>query len=183
MRVIAGTAKGHKLRCIQGINTRPTSDRVKESIFNIIMNYIAESSVLDLFSGTGNLGIEALSRGAKECIMIDNNPQCIKVILQNLEHTKLNEKAKVICSNAVSSIRNFKDKFDIIFIDAPYNKGHIEPVLRELFSNKILNANGIIILERNREDIISDSIGFNLFREESYGNTVVSFLNYKEMVT
>lgn len=186
MRVISGTAKGHKLKCIKGSNTRPTQDRIKESIFNIIMQYIKDSLVLDLFSGTGSLGIEALSRGAKFSIMVDNNPLCVKVINENLDHTKLSDKAKVICGDCISLIRRINESFDIIFMDAPYNRGLVIPALEQIGKHNMLNPNGITIVERDIEDEIQDNIYFEVFREEFYGHTAVSFLRKlktpKEMI-
>ena len=176
LRVISGSAKGHKLKCIKGLNTRPTTDRVKESVFNIIISYIYDSSVLDLFSGTGNLAIEALSRGAKSAVLVDNNPLCIKIINQNLEYTKLKSKAKVICEDVNLAVKKLKSKFDIIFIDAPYNKGYIIPVLNQIYNNDVLSDNGLIVVEREVKDEIADHIDFNIVREQNYGGTVVTFL-------
>lgn len=175
MRVISGSAKGHRLKCIQGLNTRPTGDRVKESVFNIIKNYIPDAKVLDLFSGTGNLSIESLSRGAKSAVMVDNNPQCIKIINENLEHTRLNDKSKVLKQDVISAIKNINDKFDIIFMDPPYNKGHLIPVLNQICNSDILNDDGLIVIERDKKDLLED-IAFDIVREEQYGETVVSFL-------
>lgn len=178
MRVISGTAKGHKLKCIEGINTRPTQDRVKESVFNILMNYIKDSNILDLFSGTGNLAIESLSRGARFAIMVDKNPLCKKIIEENLEHTKLQDKGQVLCQDVLDAIRKLKDKykFDIIFMDPPYSKGNILPTLNEIFNSDILSTNGIIVIEREKKDEIEDSTNYKVVREQVYGNTVVSFL-------
>lgn len=180
MRVIAGSAKGHKLKSIQGLNTRPTQDRVKESIFNIIIDYISDSTVLDLFSGTGSLAIEALSRGAKFAVLVDNNYLCVKVIKENLIHTKFQDKAKVIKDDVISAIKKMKinNKFDIIFMDPPYNEGKIIPTLNEIFNNKILTENGLIVVERSKNDILTD-IPFRVMREQRYGDTIVSFLKNK----
>lgn len=175
MRVISGSAKGHRLKCIQGLNTRPTQDRVKESIFNIIMNYIEDANVLDLFSGTGNLGIESLSRGSQFSAMIEKNPACVKIINENLVHTKLNDRAKVICDDVITSIKKLNNKFDIVFMDPPYNKGLIIPTLIQIYNNDILNDNGLIVIERDKKDSLDDS-PFETVREQTYGETVVSFL-------
>lgn len=178
MRVISGTAKGHSLKCIKGLDTRPTTDRVKESIFNIIAPFITNSKVLDLFSGTGNLAIESLSRGAEFSVLVESNPQCIKVINQNLEHTKLNDMTKVI-SGDVSQIKNINNKFDLIFMDPPYNRGYIIPTINIIFEYGLLDADGIIIIERSKHDIISD-IPFEISREQVYGETIVTFLRHKK---
>lgn len=175
LRVISGSARGHKLKCIQGMNTRPTQDRVKESVFNIIMDCIDESIVLDLFSGTGNLGIEALSRGAKFSVMVENSFSCVQVIKENLIHTKLNDKAKVINMDVIMSLKSLNQKFDLIFMDPPYNKNLIIPTLNEIYSNEILSDNGLIIIERSVKDDISGNL-FSVLKEKKYGDTIVSFL-------
>lgn len=176
MRVIAGSAKGHRLKCIKGLNTRPTADRVKESIFNIITNYIQDSNVLDLYSGTGNFAIEALSRGARFAVLVDNNFLCVRIINENLRHTKLEDRAKVLQSDVIPAINILKDRFDIIFMDPPYHKGNIIPTLDQIHRCGILNDNGLIIVERSKDDQINDNNLFNIVREVDYGSTIVSFL-------
>jgi 16S rRNA (guanine(966)-N(2))-methyltransferase RsmD len=177
VRIIAGSAKGHRLKSLEGMNTRPTQDRVKESVFNIIMNYIAESKVLDFFSGTGNLGIEALSRGASHGVLVDKNPVCVKIIKENLIHTKLEDKAKVICEDVNSALKRLKgQKFDLIFLDPPYNKGHIEPTLFGIFENDRLDSDGLVVVERAKKDEIPENQNYQVVREQVYGDTVVSFL-------
>lgn len=179
MRVISGTAKGHNLKCIKGNSTRPTTDMVKESIFNIIVNFINGSVVLDIFSGTGSLCIEALSRGAQYGIMIDNNSECIKTIKQNLEHTKLVDKADVIFGDT-KKLHKLDYKFDLIFMDPPYNKGLIIPTLNIIHEKDLLKTNGIIIIERSKKDIIED-IPFDIVREQIYSDTVVTFIKNKHV--
>ena len=123
MRVISGTARGKKLNSLEGLETRPTLDIVKESIFNILQFNIKDTSVLDLFSGSGALAIEALSRGAKEAVLCDNSSKAVQIINKNLEETKLIDKAKVINSDyteALNKLANENKKFDIIFLDPPY---------------------------------------------------------------
>ncbi len=177
MRVISGTAKGHSLKCIKGLQTRPTTDKIKESIFNIIAPFIYSSTVLDVFSGTGGLAIEALSRGAKYGVLVDINPACIKVINENLIHTKLSDKARVVLGD-IKTIKHINTKFDLIFMDPPYNKGYIKPTLDIIFEYDLLKSDGIIILERSKKDIIND-LPFDIVREQNYGDTVVAFLKHK----
>lgn len=177
MRIIAGSARGHRLKSLEGMNTRPTQDRVKESVFNIIMNYISERKVLDLFSGTGNLGIEAISRGASHALMVDKNPSCVKIITDNLIHTKLEDRAKVVCEDVILAIRRLKgQKFDLIFMDPPYSKGHIQPTIDAIFENNILACSGIIVVERSKTDEMTQSQIYQIVREQTYGDTVVSFI-------
>jgi 16S rRNA (guanine966-N2)-methyltransferase len=183
LRVISGQAKGHKLKTIKGNNTRPTADRVKESLFNIITSYILDADVLDLFAGTGNLGIEALSRGAASAVFVDKSQECYNVIKDNLSHTKLEENAAVIAGdvfNTVDRLSKENKKFDIIFLDPPYNKNLIEETLKIIDKNDIINDNGIVITEKDIADIIPEEVGkLKLARNQKYGDTVLSF--YKKV--
>lgn len=181
MRIIAGSAKGHRLKSLEGMDTRPTQDRVKESVFNIIMNYISDCKVLDLFSGTGNLGIEALSRGARYAVLVDKNPACAKIIKDNLIHTKLEDKAKMVCEDVSSALRRLKgQQFNLIFMDPPYSKGHIQPTLDVIFENNILASEGLVVVERSKKDEIPQSQSYQVVREQTYGDTAVSFIKGSE---
>ena len=125
LRVISGTAKGHKLKTIKGITTRPTADRVKESLFNIISGLIPKARVLDVYAGTGSIGIEALSRGAEFAVFVDKSNECSRIIRENLVSTKLIDKASVITGDifiTLNKISKNNKKFDIIFLDPPYKK-------------------------------------------------------------
>nr|WP_114297472.1 16S rRNA (guanine(966)-N(2))-methyltransferase RsmD [Anaerobacterium chartisolvens] len=182
LRVISGTAKGHKLKAPRGVSTRPTSDRVKESLFNIISHSIYASEVLDLFAGTGNLGIEALSRGADSAVFIDRSQECFSIINENLRHTKLEDKASVMVGDVFACLKRLSSqgrKFDIVFLDPPYNKNLIEETLTFIVQNDIIRDNSIIIAERDIDDIIPQSIeAIKLAREERYGDTVLSFYRH-----
>ncbi len=179
LRVISGTARGHKLKTLKGSNTRPTSDRVKESLFNIISGYIIDADVLDLFAGTGNLGIEALSRGAGSAVFVDKSRECCEIIKDNLAHTKLSDKAAVIPGDIKAEIEKlYKEgkKFDIIFLDPPYNKNFVTETLYYLAKNDIIKFNGILVGERDYIDEVPEEVGiFRLIRNERYGDTVLSF--------
>ncbi|SHJ58635.1 16S rRNA (guanine(966)-N(2))-methyltransferase RsmD [Tepidibacter formicigenes] len=184
MRVISGSARGLKLKSPKGMDVRPTTDRVKESVFNIINNRLIDSFVLDIFSGTGSLGIEALSRGAQKCTFIDSSKESIKVIKENIEKARVNDKSEVILSDAISAINKLgvrRDKFDIIFMDPPYLKNLIEPVLEEISKKNILEEDGIIIVEHDTKDELLEEIN-NLYkyREKKYGNTTISFFALEE---
>ena len=147
MRVISGSARGVQLRTPDGLKTRPTADRVKEAMFSIIQFDIPCARVLDLFGGTGQLGIEALSRGAAYCCFIDELEQACKLIKDNLAKTKLSEKAKVICSDYSSFLKNTTEKFDIIFLDPPYAEVFLENSLKIITEIDILQSGGIIATE------------------------------------
>lgn len=184
MRVISGSARGLKLKSPKGMDVRPTTDRVKESLFNIINNYIQDSFILDLFSGTGSLGIEALSRGAQRCTFVDSSKDSIEIIKDNLKSTKFIDKSEVIFSDAISAINKLgvkRDKFDIIFMDPPYLKNLVVPVLKEIIKRELLEEDGIIIIEHDTTDIIPENIdNLNKYREKNYGNTTLSFFTWEE---
>lgn len=179
LRVISGTAKSHKLKTLKGDNTRPTSDRVKESLFNIISGYIAGSDVLDLYSGTGSLAIEALSRGANSAVLVDKSRECFSIIKENLMHTKLSDKAQVMNDDAQSALRKLTSagrKFDLIFLDPPYRRNLVVEALDTIVKNDMLNESGIIVAERDTSDDIPHKIGdLTLVRDQKYGDTVLAF--------
>ena len=138
MRVIAGAAKGHNLQTIEGLATRPTTDRIKETLFNIIAFDLPEASFLDLFSGSGAIGIEALSRGAAEAVFVENAAECQKVIQANLVHTKLQGRARLLQTDVLSALDRLAaegKKFDIIFMDPPYEAGLYTSVLERIAEN------------------------------------------------
>ncbi|MDP4182543.1 MAG: 16S rRNA (guanine(966)-N(2))-methyltransferase RsmD [Bacillota bacterium] len=181
LRVISGDARGHKLKTIKGNTTRPTSDRVKENLFNIIAGYITKAQVLDLFAGTGSLGIEALSRGASSAVFVDFSRECASIIKDNLVHTKFLEKSEIINNEVKFAIQKLFDsgkKFDIIFMDPPYNKNFVEETLNYLSNSDIMLDDGIIVAEHDIEDIMIEQIGnLKIFRSQKYGDTVLSFYN------
>lgn len=184
MRVISGSARGLKLKSPKGMDVRPTTDRVKESLFNIINNYILESFVLDLFSGTGSLGIETLSRGAERCTFVDSSKDSIEIIKENLKNTRFIDKGEVIFSDVINAINKFsvrRDKFDIVFMDPPYLKNLIIPTLKEISKRGILEEDGIIIVEHDIKDVIPDNVDkLYKYREKKYGNTILSFFAWEE---
>ena len=180
MRVISGTAKGKKLNSLEGLETRPTLDRVKEAVFNIIQFDIKDSVVLDLFSGSGALGIEALSRGAKEAILCDASSKAIKIINKNLEETRLKDKAKVINTDYLEVLSKIKDKkFDIIFLDPPYKSDYVEKSIEYISKYNLLAENGIIIVETNDEnkiDKINAKKDLEVYDTRKYGIAIIIFI-------
>ncbi len=182
MRIISGQAKGHKLKSPKGLDTRPTTDRIKESLFNIISSHIHKAYVLDLFAGTGNLGLEALSRGADHAVFVDKNKIATNIIIDNLEHTKLIDRSNVLTCDYKQYIDKFDDKlrkFDIIFLDPPYHKNFIEPVLKKISEKQLLNKEGIIVVETDKDDELSEIIDdFKISRSRNYGRTVISIYKY-----
>ena len=182
MRVISGTAKGTKLNSIDSILTRPTLDRVKESLFNIIQNNIKDSIVLDLFSGSGALAIEALSREAKEAVLCDNSYEAIQIINKNLKETKLEEKAKVIREDyihAMQILSKESKKFDIIFLDPPYKSDYIIKSIKEIIKLDLLKSDGIIVAETDDKDKIEKIRNIKeieVYDERKYGIVLIIFI-------
>ena len=147
MRVITGTARGRRLKELSGTETRPTTDRGKEGLFNIIQFDIEGRRVLDLFAGTGQLGIEALSRGAASAIFLDMRKDAASLVGENLKLTGLQDRGRVICGDAMAYLSTCREKFDIVFLDPPYGTGLLEQALSKITQFDILRGHGIIVCE------------------------------------
>jgi len=150
MRVISGVARGKKLISLKGLETRPTLDRVKESLFNILQFYIKDSKVLDLFSGSGALAIESLSRGAREAVLCDFSKNAIEIINKNLEDTKLRNKSEILNKDYLEALKYLNKgykKFDIIFLDPPYKTDYIYKSIEKILEYDLLEEKGIIVAE------------------------------------
>jgi 16S rRNA (guanine(966)-N(2))-methyltransferase RsmD len=180
MRIISGTSKGRKLVTPRSQSLRPTSDRVKESMFNILQDDIVGKVVLDLFAGTGNLGIEALSRGAKKTIFVEKGRQALRLIQRNLTQFGLEERSEILPKDAIRAIGILKQRgesFDLILMDPPYEKGLIQRTLMKLNSYPIYHKDSILVIEHDRREPLSTVMdGWNLIRQRRIGDTVISFL-------
>lgn len=182
MRIISGTAKGTRLESLEGDKTRPTLDRVKEALFNIIQNDVMDAYVLDLFSGSGALGIEALSRGAKFCIMADKSSDAIKVISKNLQKTRLEENAKIVKNDYIKTLNSLNQKFDVIFIDPPYAENIAVNAVEHIIKLDLLAEDGIIVLETDEEERELENlkkVNVNVYDLRKYGRVKLIFLNRK----
>ena len=173
MRVIAGTAKRLQLKTVKGDNTRPTTDRIKETLFNMLQNDIEGCRFLDLFSGSGAIGIEALSRGAKEAVFVENNKEAINCIKENLIFTKLVNSGIVMSYDvmtAISMLEGRNAKLDIVFMDPPYNKEIEKDVLDRLKQSEIIDSDTMIIVEASLNTSFSylRDMGYELFKEKKY---------------
>lgn len=178
MRVISGEARGHRLAAPEGLDTRPTTDRIKESLFNIIAPDIDDCVFLDLFSGSGAIGIEALSRGAKKAVFVENEKKALEAIDNNLTHTKLEHKAEVLKGEVLTSIKMLGSKnavFDIIFMDPPYMSDLYKPTLRAILDEGILKKEGYVIAECAAKVALPNIDGLKIVRTKDYKTTVMSF--------
>lgn len=175
MRVITGTARGVVLKTPDGDLTRPTTDRVKEALFSIIQFDIPCAKVLDLFGGTGQLGIEALSRGAKHAVFVDHREEACALIRENLKRTKLSEHAAVVKSDYQNYLSRCKEKFDIIFLDPPYAEVFLENALKRITEIDILHSSGIIIAERPLgKELPYEFEGYTRSKDYKYGKILLT---------
>lgn len=174
MRVISGSRRGAKLVSFEGDKIRPTTDRVKESIFNLIQMYIPNAKVLDLFAGSGALGIEAMSRGASEAVFVDLDKASVDVVLKNLSNLRFNENVRVFNLSYSEFFKLNSECFDVIFLDPPYNRGFIEPVLKDIVDNGRLSEDGIIMLESDGTDMHDEFEGLAVLKQKKYGRSYIT---------
>ncbi len=185
MRVISGTRRGHRLKQPKTRGTRPTEDRIKESIFNVLGYIDTSSIVLDLFAGSGSVGIEFLSRGAKKAYFIDKSSLSIETIKENLDHTKFSQLAEIKNIDSRKALGYFKDKnivFDYIFLDPPFKEHDLLlNIIESISENVLLSSGGIIIVEHERELKLKDVGDYKVVVEKDYGNKGVSFFKNQTM--
>lgn len=178
VRVISGSARGLKLNTPGDDRVRPTTDRVKESMFNIIQDWVYDSQVLDLFAGSGALGIEALSRGASQAVFCDNSLDSIKIIKSNIEKARVADRSQIVSGDFKRCLRDMEAKnqsFDMIFVDPPYYEGLFEEVLDTIRSCKILKKDGMVIVEHDAKKPIGQVEGLEVYKEKKYGITMLTF--------
>ena len=184
MRIISGKARGTKLYTLDGTATRPTLDRVKESLFDIIQNDIEDSTVLDLFSGSGAIGLEFLSRGAKRAVLCDSSKDAIKIIKQNVQKTHFEEKVEVYNMEFTKLVERLQNqKFDIIYIDPPYATDFIKISLEKIIEYELVNENTKIIVETDDETRILNQIekmDVEITDKRKYGRATIIFLKYRK---
>lgn len=179
MRIIAGKAKGHKLETIDGLATRPTTDRIKETLFNIIAFDLPGCRFLDLFAGSGAIGMEALSRGAEQAVFVENAAPCHDVIKRNLAHTKLGDGARLLCMDAAAALDRLAEEnaaFDVIYMDPPYAAGLAEMMLEKILKKNLLSGDGYAIWERAAKLPYTLPAGYSVLREKEYRTTALTFL-------
>lgn len=175
MRVITGTARGRKLITLEGLDTRPTTDRVKESIFNIIQFDVPGRKILDLFGGSGQMAIEALSRGADSAVIVDANTAATKIIAENVKNCGFEKAVKIVCGDFANFLSTTKEKFDVIFLDPPYRENFLTRAINTICDIDILTDGGIIVCESMRETMLPvTNAPYIKGREYLYGKSKIT---------
>ncbi len=187
MRIISGSARGTKLVSLGSADIRPTLDRVKESFFNQVGPSLAGETFLDLFAGSGNMGIEALSRGANQVVFVEPNPKAQKIILQNLEKCKMNgndPRWDLLKSPALSGLKTLKEQglgFDLVYVDPPFAEGLYEPTLDALSGSGILNQDAVVVVEHFHKTVLRDIYDrLEFYKNRRLGDSCLSFFNFTE---
>ncbi len=182
MRIISGEWKGRRLKTVKGNQVRPTSDKVKGAIFNILGDKIVGSKILDLFAGTGSLSLEALSRGADQAVLIEKNREACGIIRDNLQMIGVQERVKLYNMDAFSYLKQQQhERYDLLFVDPPYRQGFTDKILFLVKNSSILNPEGVIIIETDSKEEIPDDLGLLEVRIiKEYGDTKLWFLQRRE---
>lgn len=179
MRVISGLRRGKKLKTVKGMLTRPTSDRVKEGVFNVLREKIPGSRILDLFAGTGNIGIEALSRGAEEAFFVEKNPQAFKVLKTNVEECDFNKASNLYLMDAFVALKVFKKNnlnFNLIYLDPPYKFSNLEKIIKQIIEFSLLANEGVVVVETGKNtNLPCGFLNLHKIKESVYGDTKVTY--------
>ncbi|WP_042349050.1 16S rRNA (guanine(966)-N(2))-methyltransferase RsmD [Bacillus massiliigorillae] len=185
MRVVSGECKGRPLKAVPGVSTRPTTDKVKESIFNMIGPYFEGGFALDLFAGSGGLGIEALSRGMERAVFVDREFKAVSTVRANLEACGLTNHAEVYKNDSERALKALIKRelvFDLILLDPPYKKQKLESLLSVISENKLLDENGIIVCEHSDDVELPDHLGsLTRWKHEAYGMITISIYTYNKI--
>jgi 16S rRNA (guanine966-N2)-methyltransferase len=180
MRIISGASKGRRLARPKGQTIRPTSDRVKESLFNILGEGVRDKVVLDLFAGTGNLGIEALSRGATRVVFVENEGQALGIIQGNLQQCDMTPRSEILpmdVNRAIERLHRKRERFDLIMMDPPYRQGFLQATLEHLEVYPIHHEDSLVIIEHDRREGFPESLkAWKLLRDRTFGDTRISFV-------
>ncbi len=178
MRIISGKYRGKNLKSFDGFDVRPTSDRAREALFSILYNKVIGSNFLDLCSGTGAIGLEAISRGAKKITFVDSSKESLKILKYNLDSIK--ETADICYKDALLFLKETKEKFDIIFFDPPYAFSDVKSILNEVYKRELLNENGLFIYEHKADKPSLEIENFKLVNTKKYGIAIFDFYGIKE---
>ena len=184
MRIIAGTARSLPLKTVEGLDTRPTTDRIKETLFNVMQNEVPGAYFLDLFAGSGQIGLEAVSRGARYAVFVENNKKAAACIEDNIRFTKFDKETKLIQSDVITALRSMEGKyqFDIIFMDPPYNQLHEKEVLEYLKNSSLLKEDTLIVVEASLETTFEylEEMGYTLDKLKTYKTNEHAFIHKAE---
>lgn len=181
MRIIGGLSRGTKLYTLDGLDTRPTLDRVREALFNILQNNMRDAIVLDLFAGSGAIGLESISRGAQKAVLCDKNKKAIDIIKKNVEKLRVEDKVKIAFTDYESFLNTSKEQFDFIYIDPPYKTNFISDSIKIINNRNLLSDNGIIVAETDEEERVKNEIkelnvSINIYDIRRYGRARLIFM-------
>lgn len=181
MRIISGELRGRRLTTPKDDRVRPTTDKVKEAIFNIIQQYMDDSVVIDMFAGTGNLGLEAISRGARKAYFVDKDRRSIALVRDNVNYCKVGERAVILCYDYAAAVSRIHEKADIIFLDPPYGDGLYEDCVEKIVENDLLAPGGIIVAEHSAMEMLPEELsGLPMIKCRKYGKICVSIYENSE---
>lgn len=184
MRIIAGTARSLPLKTVEGLDTRPTTDRIKETLFNVMQNEVPGSYFLDLFAGSGQIGLEAVSRGARYAVFVENNKKAAACIEDNIHFTKFDKETKLIQSDVITALRSMEGKyqFDIIFMDPPYNQQYEKEVLEYLRTSSLVKADTLLVAEASLGTSFDylEEMGYTLNKLKTYKTNEHAFIRKAE---
>jgi 16S rRNA (guanine966-N2)-methyltransferase len=177
MRIISGSQKGHRISPGKKARMRPTSDKARECVFNVLREEVSGKRVLDLFAGAGGLGLEALSRGAQSVTFVDASSQSINVLKKNLETLKLKDRSTIIKIDGLKALKKLPQSFNLIFADPPYGKGYAQQIVNSLIPSHVLEDGGIFVLEHHKKETFSCTEDkLFILKQKRFGDTVISFL-------
>ena len=174
MRIIAGKAKGRRLKSIKGTAVRPTKDRVKEAVFNILAPVVPGCTCLDLFAGFGGLGLEALSRGAVHNTFVESNYKNADIIKENIQLCGFESLTNIKIEDVFVFLKNNSNKYDLIFMDPPYGKGYADRALQQIYNNKLLDEDGIVVVEHACQDTMKNYKDMKIIRQKTYGESGIT---------
>ena len=181
MRIIAGELKGRRLMTPSDNRVRPTTDKVKEAVFSMVAGYLPGSVVVDLFAGTGNLGLEAISRGAARAYFVDKDRTSISMVRENVKHCKVEDRSVILWSDFKSVFKKINDKVDVIFLDPPYSAGYMEECFSIIAESEILEEDGRIVAEHSSAETLPEEMsGMVLIKSKRYGKISVSIYEKQE---
>lgn len=178
MRIISGKYKGRKLISSNDLDIRPTTDRVKEYIFDILYDYPKDKMVADIFSGSGSLGIEALSRGAEKAVFVDNSNKSMNILRENIQTLRIpDEKYEIYINDAAKFAENNQTVYDLYLIDPPFKYDALQNLIDGLFTNRVMHENSIVVLEHEISNMINKISGlYEIIKQKKFGRSIISFI-------